>query len=230
MSVQQSCDYNSSSYILRFHIKKNVKNEYMKILFLVENVTNTTSSNLIKEFNRSGHTVDVIPYFSNKTNQCSIIQDKDKKGLLYKGVSYWPDQYCAALLWCWGTAKLGRRYLEVFEQQGVHVLNSTSKTKITDSKKKFSELMMSAQVPMPKTLCFDAESCHYNVDHIVEFLGDVPYVYKPDYGTKGSCIRFIQSLSELSCLFEKINSAEKQGFLIQEFIGNPVETISHYRV
>ena len=103
-----------------------------KILFLVENTDNLTAINLIRAFGKQP--VDVIPYFRDKHNQCTIVDTTTGAALLFGEKYYYPRDYDAALLWCWGTAEIGRQYLRLFEDQGVAVLNSSYQTAITDSK------------------------------------------------------------------------------------------------
>ncbi len=203
----------------------------MNILFLVENLENQTALNLVNELNKTGNNIDIVPYFSNKKNQCSIRKTNQKQYLKYKTHSYFPDNYDAVLLWCWGTASTGRKYLKVFEDQGVHVLNSTYKTEITDSKILFANALREAKIASPKTLCFDKNSSLENLN-IVKQLGHPPYVFKPDYGTQGFEVRFAFSEQDVQRFAKNLQKTNPKnpGFIVQEFIGDPKIVISHYRV
>ncbi len=204
----------------------------MNILFLVESLENETAQNLVSEFKNVEHHVDIIPYFSHNENQCSIKNIRGMDILVFDDQVYIPQNYDAALLWCWGTASLGRKYLRIFEDQGVHVLNSTYDTEITDSKIQFANVLKNADAPTPKTLCFPSNTCIDDLSHIEKQLGKPPYVFKPDYGTQGFEVHFAFSEQDIQLFAENLRSKhpKNHGFIVQEFIGNPNEVISHYRV
>lgn len=204
----------------------------MNILFLVECVENETAQNLVNEFKNVEHHVDIIPYFTNNEDQCSIKNIKGMNILVFDDQDYIPQNYDAALLWCWGTASLGRKYLRVFEDQGVYVLNSTYDTEITDSKIQFANTLKKADAPTPKTLCFHSNTSIDDLSHIEKQLGKPPYVFKPDYGTQGFEVHFAFSGRDIQLFAENLrsNHPDNHGFIVQEFIGDPNKVISHYRV
>ena len=204
----------------------------MNILFLVENLENQTALNLVSELNKTGNHIDIVPYFSNKKDQCIIENNNKKQYLQYNNYSYFPENYDAALLWCWGTASLGRKYLRIFEDQGVYVLNSTYKTEVTDSKILFAKTLCQASAPTPKTLCFEENIPLEDLCFIKEQLGTIPYVFKPDYGTQGFEVRFAFSEQDIQRFAKNLQQTNTQnhGFIVQEFIGDPNIVISHYRV
>ena len=202
----------------------------MNILFLIENIDNRTALNLIDAIKRTGHKVDVLPYFQRKVEHCKIIRE-NKAYLLFEGRSYHPSDYDAAFLWSWGTAPLGRKYLRVFEEQGVHVLNSTQHTEITDSKIELAKLLRKASVPSPNTLVFESGFSSNSAQKIKVQLVKPPYVFKVDYGTQGLGVHFAFSIKEIQQLADKLKaeSPNNCGFIVQEFIGDPNVIISHYR-
>lgn len=206
----------------------------MKILFLVEDEENKTASNLITQFklNKSIVRVDVISYFSNQINQCHPIFINGKTELLYKNKIYSPLDYDGALLWSWGTADIGRKYLQIFEDGGVTVLNSVYSTKVTDSKINFTKKLQINNIKTPKTVFFENPLSIHNIASIIKKLGSPPYVYKSDYGTQGSGIRFAFSETDIAIFAKELqgNKSDYQEFLVQQFIGNYEDPIFHYRV
>ncbi len=206
----------------------------MKILFLVEDKQNETASNLINAFEKSVETtcIDVISYFSDKKNQCTIGQKNGLPALLYNGKAYAPSTYDAALLWSWGTADLGRKYLRIFEDNGVPVLNSSYATEITDSKIHSSKQLENCKIPTPETLLFETSESLKNIDSIAERLAPPPYVFKSDYSTQGSGIRFASSIADIHQFAKELqdDKTEHQAFLVQKFIGKSEVPIFHYRV
>lgn len=206
----------------------------MKTLFLVEDENNETASNLINAFKRNENidSVDVISYFSDKKNQSSIIHINGTPALLYKNKTYSPLDYDAALLWSWGTADLGRKYLRIFEDNGVPVLNSSYTTEVTDSKIGFTKKLQKNNIKTPKTMFFETALSIHSISTIKEKLGDPPYVFKSDYGTQGSGIRFADSETDIIKFAKELqgNNSNHQAFLVQQFIGNCEKPIFHYRV
>ncbi len=200
----------------------------MKILFLVEDEKNITAANLIAALRQTKNDVDVISYFGHKQDQCSIIEINGCYEILYHGQFYSPTDYDAALLWCWGTAAIGRKYLRIFEDAGVIVLNSTYYTETTDSKVSLTKMLTKAGVSTPRTVFYGAGSSVRSVCCVKEKLGSPPYVFKPDYGTQGLGIEFALSEGELEVFAGNLKN--QQGFLVQEFIGNSEKPISHYRI
>jgi len=204
-----------------------------KILFLVENTDNLTAINLIRAFGKQP--VDVIPYFRDKHNQCTIVDTTTGAALLFGEKYYYPRDYDAALLWCWGTAEIGRQYLRLFEDQGVAVLNSSYQTAITDSKIGIARLFQKADISTPKTLCFDGTVDNtigtHQFNNITEALGQPPYILKADYGTQGHGTKFLFSVQEAQQAITQHNSSLiNSGFIIQEFIGDAEQPIFHYRI
>ncbi len=204
----------------------------MNILFLVESLENETAGNLANELKYTEHNVDIVPYFSNNQDQCSIKNEHGTDVLIFDEQTYIPENYDGALLWCWGTAALGRKYLRIFEDQGVSVLNSTYDTEITDSKIQFATTLAQANAPVPKTICFDSNDSIDNISIFQEQLGKPPYVFKPDYGTQGFEVRFAFSAQDIQLFAENLRKiqAHNHGFIVQEFIGDPDIVISHFRV
>jgi len=209
-----------------------MKRNIVKILFFVENAENETAKNLISSF--GNHPVDIIPYYKGGINQCEVVERDGQQGVLFSEHFYRPSDYAAALLWCWGTADLGRKYLRIFEEQGVEVLNSTHHTEVTDSKIDFFRLLQKADIPSPKTIFLDdCLSLHADSsDEVPDLLGPPPYVLKSNYGTRGEGIQFLRTLSDTQRAFNKLIEKGCSGgdFLLQEFIGNPEAAIHHYRV
>jgi ribosomal protein S6--L-glutamate ligase len=206
----------------------------MKTLFLVEDENNETASNLITAFKRNKNidSVDIISYFSNNKNQCATINIKGTPALLYKNKTYSPLDYDAALLWSWGTADLGRAYLRIFEDSGVPVLNSSYTTEVTDSKICFTKKLQKNNIKTPNTMYFETALSTHNISTIKENLGIPPYVFKSDYGTQGSGIRFAHSEADIAMFAKElqVNKSDHQAFLVQQFIGNCQKPIFHYRV
>jgi len=206
----------------------------MKILFLVEDEQNETARNLINAFEKSKDTtcIDVVSYFGNKKDQCSIGQKNGQPALLYNDRTYVPSTYDAALLWSWGTADLGRTYLRIFEDNGVPVLNSSYATEITDSKIHSSKQLEAFNIPTPETLLFETSASLQNIDGIAKKLAPPPYVFKSDYSTQGSGIRFASSVEDIHQFAKELQGSkeEHQSFLVQKFIGKSEVPIFHYRV
>jgi len=201
-----------------------------RVLFLVENTESLTVINLIQAFKQQA--VDVIPYFRNKQKQCSMIDTVMGTALLFDGKYYYPHDYDAALLWCWGTANIGSQYLRLFEDQGVEVLNSTYHTEVTDSKIGIVQLLQHADIPTPKTLCFSNDTPIPPLNDIELALGQAPYILKADYGTQGRGIEFLFSIHEVQeAIVQRCRNGQVQsGFILQEFIGDPQQPIFHYRI
>lgn len=209
----------------------------MKILFLIESLNNLTARNLSQAIKNSQHQVDILPYFEGGTDQCAIIHHNGSPAICHQNTLYRPEDYDAALLWCWGTAALGRKYLRLLEDQGVAVLNSTYRTQITDSKNNITEQLHQQGVPTPKTLFFDANLKTPTYAELQQGLSpqanNPPYVFKPDYSTQGSGIAFITCDADLQQAIAQLKqqqSAFNQKFIVQEFIGAPGEPICHFRV
>ncbi len=200
----------------------------MKILFLVEDENNVTAANLIAALRQTKNDVDVISYYSGKEDQCSIVINNGCPNISFNRRVYSPTDYDAALLWCWGTAAVGRKYLRIFENAGVIVLNSTYDTEITDSKVSLTKMLAKEGVSTPRTVFYGVGSSVRSVCCVKEKLGSPPYVFKPDYGTQGLGIEFALSESKLEVFARNLQN--QQGFLVQEFIGNSEKPISHYRV
>jgi len=205
----------------------------MKILFLIESTQNETAKNLISAF--SAYPVDMVPYYEGGVDQCEIVEKNGASALLFNEKLYYPSDYDAVLLWCWGTAAIGRKYLRLFEDNGVEVLNSTYHTQITDSKIAFSRLLDNASIPSPKTIIFDKcfpASKPESIDKVVSVLGSPPYVLKSDYGTQGKGIQFLPTLDETQKAIDALRSSPypQNEFILQEFIGDPEQEIFHYRV
>ena len=208
----------------------------MNILFLVESVDNATASNLIGAFKQTEHRVDVIPYYNGGKAQCSIIEYGSTPSLFFAGKLYSPADYDAALLWCWGTADIGRKYLRLFEDQGVFVVNSTYDTEITDSKIDLTRMFENNNIRIPETLFFDSgvssPAFDDNLYAVTNTLGSAPYVFKSDYSTQGHGIQFANSLDDVKTFAEVLNKNHPQnsGFILQKFVGQPEMPIFHYRV
>lgn len=218
----------------------------MNILFLVESLDNQTALNLVDAFSGTDHQVDVIPYFSHQKNQCFIeyfqVENVQVQGsqaqtscsvpaLIYNARSYFPSDYDAALLWCWGTADLGRQYLRIFEDQGVRVINSTYATEVTDSKVQLSRYFEQSGIAIPKTLYFDAPLSGSESLAGLEQLGEPPYVFKADYGTRGNAVSFPKTLADVMQCAQELyrQTPDTSGFIVQQFIGSSQRPISHYR-
>jgi ribosomal protein S6--L-glutamate ligase len=204
----------------------------MRILFLLENLESQTAINLIQATEKCGYQFDVIPYFQGGLDQCAILKNNGRSTLIYENRTYYPEDYDGALLWCWGTASRGREYLRIFEDQGVPVLNSTYHTEITDSKVRLTKLLKKANISIPHTIHCDRNFCQQTIEEIESSLGSTPYVFKPDYGTKGIGISFVQDKHDLVALADKFKNTIPQdiGFIVQKFIGDPSKPIQHYRV
>ena len=206
----------------------------MRILFLVEDENNETASNLITAFkcNQDVARLDVISYFSHQANQCKITAKKGTPALFYKNKLYSPLDYDGALLWSWGTADVGREYLRIFEDSGVTVLNSSYTTEVTDSKINFTKELQKNNIKTPLTAFFETALSIHNIGAIEENLGLPPYVFKSDYGTQGSGIRFASSAADIAIFSKELqgNKSDHQAFLVQQFIGDCAEPIFHYRV
>lgn len=202
----------------------------MRLLFLVTNDHNLTAANLIEALHNTEHQIDVVPYYNDDSNQCHITDTPQGHALVFKGQIYSPSNYDGVMLWCWGTAALGRKFLKIFEDQGVEVLNSTEYTKITDSKIDIARVFKLAQVPSPVTLVF--EGGVINVEQIQQVLGEGPYVFKADYGTQGLGVEFPKSIADVEKLAQRLlqDNPISRGFILQEFIGNPNQPITHYRL
>ncbi|MFT5116963.1 MAG: glutathione synthase/RimK-type ligase-like ATP-grasp enzyme [Kiritimatiellia bacterium] len=208
----------------------------MNIIFLVESLDNKTASNLIDAIHKTGHSVDVVPYHSQGENQGSMVERDGVRLLFCNGKYYAPDQYDAALLWCWGTATIGRQYLRLFEDQGVFVINSTYTTEITDSKIDLTRAFKENNLSIPNTLFFDngipQDTFPDSLKNIESTLGSPPYVFKADYSSQGIGIQFAESVEEVRefawDLYNK--NPKRHGFILQEFIGNHDLPIFHYRV
>lgn len=215
-------------------INKFADGDTMRILFLVEDENNETASNLITAFecNENVDNVDVISYFTHQANQCSLTSKKGAPALFYKNQTYSPLDYDGALLWSWGTADLGRKYLRIFEDSGITVLNSSYTTEVSDSKINFTKELQKNNIKAPRTLFFESSLSIHNIGAIEKNLGLPPYVFKSDYGTQGSGIRFAASAAEIAIFSKELqsNKSEHQAFLVQQFIGDYDEPISHYRV
>ncbi|MFT6387083.1 MAG: glutathione synthase/RimK-type ligase-like ATP-grasp enzyme [Cellvibrionaceae bacterium] len=207
----------------------------MKIIFLVECIDNLTASNLVKSFSNTEHIVDVVSYFDNDQKQCVVVENGNIRTLLYNKRLYTPSEYDAALLWCWGTAHIGRDYLRIFEEQGVFVVNSAYDTEVTDSKNKLTAMLKYGGVSIPKTLFFDKGLCfdayQKKLSLLEPSLGAHPYVFKPNYGTRGRGIQFVNSIEEINNITAMLDSKKvlNDGFILQEFIGDAGQAISHYR-
>lgn len=204
----------------------------MNIVFLVENLDNATGLHLASALGETEHNVDIIPYFHGGLNQCSIVDNAGTPSLVYKDRFYSPAGYDAALLWCWGTAHIGRKYLRLFEDQGITVLNSTYVTEITDSKIGLARILQKKKVPVPETLCFDKGYSTRSIQNIEKKLGRPPYVFKSDYSTRGQGIKFVDSIEDIGNLARDFcdERFHDHGFILQRFIGDPNTPISHYRV
>ena len=201
-----------------------------KILFLVESLDNQTALNLVAAFNHTGHSVDVIPYYHNGINQCVIEYGNHLPVLVYKSQHYPASDYDAALLWCWGTAALGRKYLRLYEDQGVTVVNSSYATEITYSKALLSRRFEENGIPIPPTLYFDKGPSEAFTR--LDALGSPPYVFKADYGTQGLAVRFASSIEHVRQFADELNQQhpDNSGFIVQQFIGDAQRPIFHYRV
>lgn len=206
----------------------------MKVLFLIEDEKNETASNLINAFkgNDGVCSLDVISYCSNKKSQCTIVNDGDTQALSYNDRIYSPRDYDAALLWSWGTADTGRKYLRIFEDSNVPVLNSTYATVVTDSKINFTKKLQQNKIKTPKTMFFSSALALNSISQINEKLGQPPYVFKADYGTQGSGINFAASEEDVHHFAKKLQGKEvdHQAFLVQEFMGDSEMPIFHYRL
>jgi ribosomal protein S6--L-glutamate ligase len=204
----------------------------MKILFLAENLSNETALNVLYALKKTGHEIDAVPYFKDGADQCVISYEQGLQVLNYSGRTYRPSDYQGALLWCWGSANLGREYLRLFEDQGVTVLNSTYSTEIADSKIALTEKLRAAGVPVPRSVALHGGAMMKSLDYLTERLGEPPYVVKADYGTQGTGVKFAYSLGQVGVIVKELNAqnADGKGILIQEFIGDPSRPISHYRV
>lgn len=202
----------------------------MRLLLLVTDAQNQTASNLIDALNLTGHRIDVVPYYRGGMNQCSVVETAEGWALVYENQLYLPSDYDGAMLWCWGTAALGRKYLRIFEEKGVEVLNSTDCTELTDSKIAIAHIFQQASIPTPLTLCFKGGDV--DMKQIQQVLGAAPYVVKADYGTQGFGVEFAQSTQEVQDLALRlsIENPLSRGFIVQKFIGNPQYPITHYRV
>ena len=207
----------------------------MKIIFLVECIDNLTASNLVDSFSKTEHIVDVVSYFDNDQKQCVVIENGNMRSLLYNKRLYTPSEYDAALLWCWGTAEIGRDYLRIFEEQGVFVVNSANDTEVTDSKNQLTAMLQNGGVNIPKTLFFEKgltfDAYKDKLSLLEPSLGTHPYVFKPNYGTRGRGIQFVNSIEEINDLTAMLHSKKilGDGFILQEFIGDSEQAISHYR-
>ncbi|MGH1487728.1 MAG: ATP-grasp domain-containing protein [Cellvibrionaceae bacterium] len=204
----------------------------MKILFLFENTESLTAINLIESAKKNGVLFDVVPYFQDGKDQCSIIQKGGRDALVFTHKTYQATDYHGVILWSWGTAPLGRKYLRVFEDQGIPVLNSSYDSEVTDSKIKLTQMLWRNNIPTPKTICCENSSCLDNLVEKIEGHLDSPlYVFKPDYGTRGIGIRFASSITELKSLSDELKNKtdDNSGFIVQEFIGNPDTPINHFR-
>ncbi len=208
----------------------------MNIIFLVESVDNITVSNLVDAIHKTGHSVDVVPYHTHGKNQGSVVEQDGVRSLFCNGKYYAPAQYDAALLWCWGTAYIGRKYLRLFEDQGVFVINSTYTTEITDSKIDLTRAFKDNNLPIPNTLFFDhgisRDSFQDTLNTVESALGPPPYVFKADYGSQGMGIQFAESVEDVREFASKLynNNPTRHGFILQEFIGDHDLPIFHYRV
>ena len=124
----------------------------------------------------------------------------------------------------------------------MQVLNSTRYTEITDSKIRMANVLLKANIPTPTTLCMPKGHCNNTFHEIQETLGNPPYVFKPDYGTRGIGVQFALSLNNIESFAKQLLTQQRQakatlhhhqaqqGFIVQKFIGDPNELISHYRV
>lgn len=204
----------------------------MNIVLLLQNLDNLTAINLVQGFKQTGCNIEVIPYYQDNKEQVAVVSQNQQSLLKYQSTLHNPKDYDAAVLWCWGTAALGRKYLKIFEDQGVWVLNSTNNTAITDSKTQFAKVLIKNNIATPKTCFFDTQKSEPSYSDVVKHLGSPPYVLKHDYGTQGKGVQFFHSQQEFDgCLNTFLDASEKGGkFIVQEFIGNPNKPIYHYRV
>lgn len=202
----------------------------MRIIFLIETLDNRTAANIVAAFEATDHHVDVIAYYSQGQNQCVIGHKFGAPFIVYKDQRYYARDYDAALLWSWGTADLGRQYLRLFEDQGIAIVNSSYMTELTDSKIHISRLFQKANIPIPPTLYFNT-AINMTEIQVQEALGSPPYVFKADYGTQGNAIRFANSYRDLIGFADKlVQRSNNKRFIVQRFVGDASQPISHYRV
>ncbi|MGS2718391.1 ATP-grasp domain-containing protein [Eionea flava] len=204
----------------------------MNILLLLQSLDNLTAINLIQAFKQTGHNIEVVPYYQDNKEQVAVINRGQLSFLKHQSILHNPKDYDAAVLWCWGTAALGRKYLKIFEDQGVWVLNSINNTAITDSKTQFAKALIKNNIATPKTCFFDTRKSEPSYLDIVKKLGAPPYVLKHDYGTQGKGVQFFHNQQEFEGHLNTFLDLNKEGgkFIVQEFIGNPNKPIYHYRV
>ena len=203
----------------------------MKFLLLAQD-NSASTNNIIGAFEQLGHEVDVVLYHEGGQQRCHIIEKDDQKLLSYQGREIDPKDYDGAKLRSWGTAALGAELLEVCEEAGIPVLNETSRTTIMNSKIVSARLFAAIEgISFPKTVTFrnSSNDAKKTLAQATEKLGQGIYVFKADYGTRGSGIHFVETPNDLAQAISTLPT-DNPGFLLQQFIGSMNEPISHYRV
>lgn len=188
----------------------------MKIVILAQGHSPSVTA-IAAALREKGQQVEILYY-----------ADADKNPVLHPA-DINPAGYDGALLWSWGTASHGRALLRRFEEAGVCVLNPTAATQISDSKTSLTNCFNKASLSLPRTLVFaNGMEADFDVKVTRAFNGG-PYVWKSDYGTGGKGVHFARSMDELVAHIAASGHATSP-FIVQEFIGDPAKSISHYRV
>jgi len=207
----------------------------MKALLIAQGHSPSTD-NIITAFKERGHDLTVMRYWENGEQSAEIVDGK----FVYKDTTIDPAAFDAAMLRSWGTAPLGAEFLKACEMEGVTTLNPTPRTAVTNSKVESAELFMLNDISFPETLTYDKRihkkknntqaNAKINFMCAEREIGPPPYVFKTDYGCRGMGVRFISTIKELNEALDETRGAIKPGWLLQEFIGNAGQPISHYRV
>ena len=181
----------------------------MNIVILSRNANLYSTSRLVEEGKKRGHTIEIIDPL-----KCDIIIEREKPTIYYKDRYL---DYVDAIIPRIGASVTfyGCAVVRPFEEMGVFTIASSDSILRSRDKLKSLQRLSKAGIGMPKTVFTNYSR---DVEEVIEHVGGTPCIIKLLEGTQGLGVVLAESKNAAESVLEAFNGLQAR-VIVQEFIG-----------